>query len=344
MYGANYLISSDQTDLTPNSGSAYSNATFQQWSNQQWQQRKGPQSMGVGNSLATIPFPILSTSYQDTISKAQGQNAASYLPSTYTTENVKGYTAQRDILLQSFGKRDNGVVEIPFSGGGTTSLVLEKPLSRGTVRLNPNDRYAEPSIDYNTNINPVDSDIMVAMVKFTRKWMAAPSMQQLTPQESRPGTNVQTDQQIAQYAVQGMSSSTAHSCCTAAMAPQDLAGVVSSDLTVYGVTGLSIGDISIIPMIPATHTCATVYAIAEKAADLIKARYNPNIPSEPSTPVTTNPGNPATTSALPTNPSSPGGCSVAKYGQCGGQSYAGCTTCASGSTCKFSNNWYSQCL
>jgi len=55
-----------------------------------------------------------------------------------------------------------------------------------------------------------------------------------------------------------------------------------SELTVYGVTGLSIGDASIMPIVPgmrfeeygkapflmfacsAAHTCATVYAIAEK--------------------------------------------------------------------------------
>ncbi|KAI1183683.1 concanavalin A-like lectin/glucanase domain-containing protein [Nemania serpens] len=39
-----------------------------------------------------------------------------------------------------------------------------------------------------------------------------------------------------------------------------------------------------------------------------------------------------------------GGCTVAKYGQCGGQSYTGCTVCASGSTCKAQSQWYSQCL
>ncbi|TFK75440.1 hypothetical protein BDN72DRAFT_885876 [Pluteus cervinus] len=32
------------------------------------------------------------------------------------------------------------------------------------------------------------------------------------------------------------------------------------------------------------------------------------------------------------------------YGQCGGQGWAGPTTCVSGYTCTFSNQWYSQCL
>ncbi|KAI4860601.1 carbohydrate-binding module family 1 protein [Hypoxylon rubiginosum] len=40
----------------------------------------------------------------------------------------------------------------------------------------------------------------------------------------------------------------------------------------------------------------------------------------------------------------PGACSSAKYGQCAGKSWNGCTACASGSTCRFQNDYYSQCL
>lgn len=35
---------------------------------------------------------------------------------------------------------------------------------------------------------------------------------------------------------------------------------------------------------------------------------------------------------------------VALYGQCGGGSYSGSTCCASGSTCVFNSQFYSQCL
>ncbi|KAI1201229.1 carbohydrate-binding module family 1 protein [Nemania serpens] len=47
-----------------------------------------------------------------------------------------------------------------------------------------------------------------------------------------------------------------------------------------------------------------------------------------------------TTTASPT----PTGCTVAKYGQCGGVLWTGCTVCAAGSTCKYGNDYYSQCL
>lgn len=38
------------------------------------------------------------------------------------------------------------------------------------------------------------------------------------------------------------------------------------------------------------------------------------------------------------------GGSLPKYSQCGGTGWTGSGTCVSGTTCKFSNDWYSQCL
>ncbi|KAF7335360.1 GMC oxidoreductase [Mycena sanguinolenta] len=262
------------TDVFPNPSSLQTNATFAAWAEQQWTQlREGPLSLTTGNSVGAIPLTTMNpTGYQAIISKALAQTPATYLPKAYTAEQLAGFIEQRKLLTASYGSSTNGIFEVPFEGSASAALCLEKPMSRGTVTLNTTDRYAEPSIDFNTNINPVDVDLTISAARFYRTWMAAPSMQQLGPTELSPGTNVTTDAQLSTWVSSGMGSSTAHSCCTAAMMPQNLGGVVSPDLLVHGVTGLSVGDISVIPLIPATHTCATVYAIAEKAADLIKAR------------------------------------------------------------------------
>lgn len=37
-------------------------------------------------------------------------------------------------------------------------------------------------------------------------------------------------------------------------------------------------------------------------------------------------------------------CTIARFGQCGGSSWTGCTKCASGSRCKAASKYYSQCL
>ena len=50
-----------------------------------------------------------------------------------------------------------------------------------------------------------------------------------------------------------------------------------------------------------------------------------------------------TSASATSTPPSGGGGTAALYAQCGGQGYTGPTTCAQG-TCKYSNDWYSQCL
>jgi choline dehydrogenase-like flavoprotein len=52
------------------------------------------------------------------------------------------------------------------------------------------------------------------------------------------------------------------------------AGVVNERLEVHGVSGLRVVDASIIPLQVGAHIQATIYAIAEKAAEMIMDDYN----------------------------------------------------------------------
>jgi choline dehydrogenase len=45
--------------------------------------------------------------------------------------------------------------------------------------------------------------------------------------------------------------------------------VVDIELRVHGINGLRVADASVMPSIPSNNTNATVYAIAERAAELI---------------------------------------------------------------------------
>ena len=46
--------------------------------------------------------------------------------------------------------------------------------------------------------------------------------------------------------------------------------VVDSELRVHGIDGLRVVDASVMPSLPSNKTLATVYAIAERGAELIR--------------------------------------------------------------------------
>lgn len=55
------------------------------------------------------------------------------------------------------------------------------------------------------------------------------------------------------------------------MLPKELGGVVDSSLRVYGTSNVRVVDASVMPFQVSGHLTSTLYALSEKAADLIKA-------------------------------------------------------------------------
>jgi choline dehydrogenase-like flavoprotein len=61
------------------------------------------------------------------------------------------------------------------------------------------------------------------------------------------------------------------------MLPRESGGVVDSRLRVYGTSNVRVVDASIFPLQISAHIQATVYAVAEKAADCIKESWDSTI-------------------------------------------------------------------
>jgi choline dehydrogenase-like flavoprotein len=87
----------------------------------------------------------------------------------------------------------------------------------------------------------------------------------------------ETDDEIAALQRAQVFPADSHPVGTCSMLPEHLGGVVNPELEVYGVKGLRIVDASVIPLIPGAHPMSTIYAVAEKAADIIKMRYKREI-------------------------------------------------------------------
>jgi len=142
--------------------------------------------------------------------------------------------------------------------------------SRGSVHIRSSDPLVPPAIDPAYFKHPLDLHVMVCAVKFARKIASTQPFASTIIGPVEPGPDVQTDEQFADYCKDKMSP-VYHPVGSASMLPREDGGVVSPSLLVYGTNNIRVVDASIIPMQLSCHIQATVYAIAEKAADIIKA-------------------------------------------------------------------------
>ncbi|KAF1955148.1 alcohol oxidase [Byssothecium circinans] len=259
----------------PDPNSVVANATFNAsaWE-EYFEHRTGPVTTGSSNGAISFSLSQLVPSARSVAEKLLSQRAEQYLPSVYGYRPLlRGFEAQRKILAKGFISNSSSISSGAVVGNGFAATPFLKPASRGTVTLDPTNPRGLPIVQYNTLMNPVDSDIILAMLKRTRAYWKSPELARFEPVEATPGAQYQTDEEIMSALRRGfIMPGLAHPSCTCAMLPEALGGCVGSDLTVYGIENLSIIDASILPLIPGAPLQATMYAVAEKAADLIKAR------------------------------------------------------------------------
>jgi choline dehydrogenase-like flavoprotein len=237
--------------------------------------RTGPWTFGRGNAALFLAFKDFSTNYRNITAIVSKQNATAYLPARYAKNAalLKGYLAQRKVLVNHYLSDDAALGEYPIQPWGRATTAIQKPLSRGTLVLNATNPTAMPIVVRNAFQNPVDKMVLGELVRWNREhWTKAPLLERYAPVETVPGAQYQTDDEIFDASIKAaaLDPTYAHSSGGCALMPEDLGGCVDAQLRVYGVENLRVVDASIIPLIPAAHLQATMYAVAEKAADIIK--------------------------------------------------------------------------
>ncbi|KAK7681950.1 hypothetical protein QCA50_014912 [Cerrena zonata] len=150
--------------------------------------------------------------------------------------------------------------------------VLCRPFSRGTVHINSADPHDAPTIDMHLFEEEIDLELLIAGFKMARHLTRSSYFKDIVEQETQPKVNVATDEEIKDY-VRTNTRSTQGSVGSCAMLPREKGGVVDPKLKVYGTKNLRVVDVSIIPLIVSSPLQATAYAIAEQAADIIKANF-----------------------------------------------------------------------
>lgn len=158
----------------------------------------------------------------------------------------------------------------------TIGSMLSQPLSRGSVHIRSKNPFAHPIIDPNYLSHPIDVEIMAHHILQTKKIAGLSPFNNLLekPLAHRDPAADFTDLEAAKAYARRNAISMWHLGGTCAMLPKDKAGVVDTSLKVYGVKNLRVVDASAIPLISTANLQATVYAFAEKAADIIKKDWS----------------------------------------------------------------------
>ncbi|KAI9760701.1 MAG: hypothetical protein M1840_002349 [Geoglossum simile] len=248
------------------------NATYNSAARTEYYTNKtGPWTAGSPNGVAFPSLSSITNISTDILHSAFNQSADQYLVANLDKTIVAGFSDQKSALVGLLSSDSVGAYEIINNNIGSLTVSIMHPFSRGTVEIGSSDPFRDPIIDPRYGSNPIDLLILVEALKFNRKILSTPPMVELQPAQFVPPINAD-DSSLMEVIKNGIRTEF-HPSGTCAMLPLEKGGVVDSHLVVWGTQNLRVVDAGIFPLVPAAHLQATVYAVAEKAADIIKADY-----------------------------------------------------------------------
>ena len=151
----------------------------------------------------------------------------------------------------------------------TASVCNLNPTSRGTVRIRSPRFEDAPAIAPNYLSTAEDRQVAADSLRVTRRIVNQPALAKYAPQEWKPGTQFQSDDDLARLAGD-IATTIFHPVGTTRMgADGDPMAVVDSQLRVRGITGLRVVDAGVMPTITSGNTNSPTLMLAEKAAGWI---------------------------------------------------------------------------
>ncbi|KAI5241543.1 alcohol oxidase [Aureobasidium subglaciale] len=148
----------------------------------------------------------------------------------------------------------------------TLNSMLSHPFSAGSVHIISAEPQTKPKVDFDYYSHPLDTEIHAQHIKVLEKLAKTePLASCIKPGGRRLPQGYPTDTiDNAKELARAYATTNYHPCGTCSLGP-----VVDNRLNVKGVRNLRIVDASIMPIIPRGNILATVYADAERAANII---------------------------------------------------------------------------
>ena len=160
----------------------------------------------------------------------------------------------------------------------TLLQILQYPFSRGSVHISPSDPCGKPCIDpqYYTSddgVGALDLELQIHCARFGRRIVQTEPLAGFVKERAWPPASVEelSDDELKQWVVDNTITDwhPVGSCAMGGSLEVE-GGVVDERLRVYGVSGLRVVDASVMPLQISAHLQAMVYAIAEKAGEMIR--------------------------------------------------------------------------
>tara|TARA_R110002003_G_scaffold288_5_gene18369 strand:- start:8565 stop:9413 length:849 start_codon:yes stop_codon:yes gene_type:complete len=159
-----------------------------------------------------------------------------------------------------------------------------RSLSRGYVHINSSDPTVHPTIDPAYLKHPLDVDMMARSVLHVLTFTEVEPFKSVLRRDengelvyAKTGGKFPKTLEEAKEFTRKNTVTEYHPVGTCAMLPKEKGGVVSDELKVYGTSNVRVADASIFPLHVQGNIVSLVYALAEKAADIIKGKTAPAV-------------------------------------------------------------------
>ncbi|EKD17772.1 hypothetical protein MBM_04141 [Drepanopeziza brunnea f. sp. 'multigermtubi' MB_m1] len=151
---------------------------------------------------------------------------------------------------------------------------LSRPASVGSIHITSSDPTLDPAIDPAYLTHPADVAVLKAGLAMVDKMVRTSPFREKIKRRYHPeeALDVRDAKQVEEY-LRGNIATQYHPLGSVSMG-QPGVGACDDRLKVYGTRGLRIVDASVIPLHVSGNIQATVYALAEKGADLIKEDWS----------------------------------------------------------------------
>ncbi|KAL4802444.1 hypothetical protein BDV18DRAFT_146741 [Aspergillus unguis] len=176
------------------------------------------------------------------------------------TMNPAGFEHQSEIFAPVPAGKPVGV---------TAALCLQYPVARGYIHIQSNDPATPPVINPNYIGHEADVTLLAAFLRWADQVGKADCLKVSIAGRSFPDPSVDLqDLEQAKQAIRDLVGGEYHICGSVA-----IGDALDANLRVKGVQGLRVADASVFPNNVSGNIMGSVYAVAERAADLIKEEY-----------------------------------------------------------------------